>query len=164
MKLKIFSAIVLILVCIQFIHNKPNDSDDNTNAIWNKYPTSHAIKDKLKSACLDCHSNRTEYPWYAKYQPIQYWLSRHTNEGKKHLNFSEFTDKSIARQNHKLEETIEMIKEGEMPLSSYTYLGLHPDAKMSAEDKSLIINWAEGIMDSLKSTYPSDSFVLKKRK
>jgi hypothetical protein len=162
-KLKIFSALVLILVCIQFVHNKPNDSDDNTHAIWNKYPTSDAVKSKLKTACLDCHSNKTEYPWYAKIQPIQYWLSTHTNEGKKHLNYSEFTNKTIARQNHKLEETIEMINSGEMPLSSYTCLGLHPGANMSAEDKTLIMGWAQFIMDSMKRVYPADSFVMKKK-
>lgn len=164
MKLKIFSALVLIIVCIQFIHNNTNISNDNTHAIWNKYPTSEAVKSKLKTACLDCHSNQSEYPWYADIQPVEFWLSRHINDGKKHLNYSEFTNKSIARQNHKLEETIEMINEGEMPLKSYTYFGLHPEANMTAEDKKLIIGWAQSIMDSMKRVYPADSFVLKKRK
>lgn len=163
MKLKIFSTLALILVCIQFVHNKPNDSDDNTHAIWSRYPTSEAVKAKLKTACLDCHSNKTEYPWYASIQPVQYWLSRHTNGGKKHLNYSDFTSKSAARQFHKMEETIEMVSEGEMPLKSYTYFGLHPQAKMSEDDKKLIIDWAQSIMDSMKRAYPADSLVMKKK-
>jgi len=163
MKLKIFSAIVLILVCIQFIHNNENTSDDNTNAIWNRYTTSDAVKTKLKSACLDCHSNKTEYPWYNRIQPVAFWLSRHINEGKKHLNYSDFTSRPMARQYHKLEETIEMINEGEMPLKSYTYFGLHPNANMSAEDKKLLVGWAQSIMDTMKANYPADSFVRKKK-
>ena len=57
-------------------------------------------------------------------------------EKKKHLNFSEFTKRKIAVQNHKLEEIVEMMEEGEMPLKSYTWLGLHPEAKLSAEQKT----------------------------
>lgn len=163
MKLKIFSALVLIVVCIQFIHNNTNTSNDNTHAIWNKYPTSEAVQSKLKTACLDCHSNKTEYPWYADIQPIEFWLSLHVKDGKKHLNYSDFTSRPIARQYHKLEETIEMINEAEMPLKSYTFMGLHSDAKLSEEDKTMIKNWAQSIMDTMKAHYPADSFIIKKK-
>ncbi|MDZ7648600.1 MAG: heme-binding domain-containing protein [Cytophagales bacterium] len=54
-----------------------------------------------------------------------WFLNKHVADGKKDLNFSTFTRLPIAVQNHKLEEIIEMVKEGEMPLPSYTYLGLH---------------------------------------
>jgi hypothetical protein len=164
MKLKIFSGIVFILVCIQFIHNKPNDSDDQTHAIWNTYPTSPVVMKKLNDACLNCHSNKTNYPWYASYQPIAYWMNLHIDEGKKHFNLSDFTSRSIARQNHQLEEMVEMIEEGEMPLPSYTYLGMHPEAKLTEEDKELLIHWARSIRDTMKANYPADSFILKKRK
>lgn len=164
MKIKVLISLLVILICIQFVNTNTNTTDDNTNAIWTKYATSDGVKTKLKDACLNCHSNKSEYPWYSHIQPVSYWLSRHINEGKKHLNFSDFTSRSIARQNHKLEETIEMIKEGEMPLESYTYLGLHPEAKLTAEDQKLIIDWAQSIMDTLKANYPADSFILKKRK
>jgi hypothetical protein len=163
MKLKLFSTLAFILVCIQFINTNNNTTNDDTNAIWNTYPTSDVVKPKLKTACLDCHSNQSEYPWYAKIQPVSYWLSRHINGGKKHLNYSDFTTKSIARQNHKLEETIEVINEGEMPLKSYTYLGLHSEANMTVEDKKLIIDWAQSIIDSMKQIYPADSLVMKKK-
>lgn len=156
MKLKIFSAFVLILVCIQFIHNQRNESSENSNAIWVQYPTSEYVKNILKESCLDCHSNKTEYPWYADIQPIEFWLSRHINEGKKHLNFSEFKIYSINKQYHKLEENIEMIKEDKMPLKSYTYFGLHPKAKLSEEDKNSLIHWSMSIMDSMQKGYSKE--------
>jgi hypothetical protein len=64
-------------------------------------------------------------------------------------------------QNHKLEEVIEQVKEGEMPMESYTLI--HKDAKLSEDDKALLVGWAQGIMDTLKATYPADSLILKKK-
>lgn len=150
MKLKIFSALILILVCIQFVNNNTNTSNGNTQAIWNKYPMSDEVRNKLRVACLDCHSNQTEYPWYASIQPMEYWLSRHINGGKKHLNFSEFLSYPKKKQLHKLDETVEMIEKGEMPLKSYTYFGLHPEANLSAEDRTLLIDWAKSVKGSIE--------------
>ena len=58
----------------------------------------------------------------------------------------------------------EVIDENEMPLESYTYLGLHAEANLSEEEKSLLKLWAQEQMDLLKSTYPADSLVLKRKK
>jgi hypothetical protein len=48
-----------------------------------------------------------------------------------------------------------------MPLESYTLI--HTDAKLSENDKTLITNWAQGIMDTLKARYPADSLILKRK-
>jgi hypothetical protein len=69
----------------------------------------------------------------------------------------------IAVQNHKLEETIEMVKEKEMPLESYTYLGLHKEANLTDAQRDAIVNWAMAQMDSLKAHYPADSLKMKPR-
>ena len=94
-------------------------------------------------------------------QPIASWLAWHVNDGKRHLNFSEFTNRRVAIQNHKFEEIIENLKEGEMPLNSYTWT--HKDARLSDEQKQLITAWAQSNMDTLKAHYPVDSLVLRRR-
>ncbi|WP_373397137.1 heme-binding domain-containing protein [Algoriphagus halophilus] len=104
----------------------------------------------------------TTYPWYSNLQPIGLWLNGHVNDGKRHLNFSEFINRPLAYQNHKLEETIEMVEENEMPLPSYTYLGLHPEAKMTSEEREILIDWAKDQMAMLKATYPADSLVRRR--
>ncbi|MFM8485102.1 MAG: heme-binding domain-containing protein, partial [Bacteroidota bacterium] len=93
-----------------------------------KYAVPENVMAVLKPACYDCHSNQTRYPWYAGIQPVAWWLAEHVNDGKRHLNFDEFTTRKIAVQNHKLEEIIEMVKEEEMPLGSYTWT--HADARL----------------------------------
>jgi hypothetical protein len=154
-------ALGVALVVIQFIHPAKNQSNNNTNSITTRYDVPEPVLTVLKTACFDCHSNSTVYPWYANIQPVAWWLADHVNDGKKHLNFSEFTTRKIAVQNHKLEEVIEQLKEGEMPLNSYTWI--HKEANLSPEQKNLLINWAQTTMDSIKAHYPADSLVMKSR-
>ena len=93
----------------------------------------------LQTACWDCHSNQTVYPWYNKIAPISWYLARHINNGKKHLNFDNWNDYDPAKQIHKSEEIIEVIEENEMPIFSYTLL--HPEAKLSEEQKAILIQY-----------------------
>ncbi len=163
MKKKILLGLLAILVIIQFIKPERNLSNDETYAVSTKYPVSEDVKAIFKVACNDCHTNKTEYPWYANVQPSAWWLANHVNEGKQKLNLSNFTHLPVAVQNHKFEEVIEMVKEKEMPLSSYTWFGLHPEAKLTDEQRATITGWAQANMDSLKAQYPADSLVMKKR-
>jgi len=161
---KILIALLVVFIVIQFFRPEKNDSNDMTYAITTKYEVPDEVEQIFSVACNDCHSNKTEYPWYANVQPVAWWLNDHITDGKRHLNFSEFTKSSIARQNHKLEETIEMVEKKEMPLESYTYLGLHGDANLTDEQRQKIINWAKDQMAYLKNTYPADSLVMPKRR
>lgn len=160
---KILLVLGAILIIVQFIRPERNTSNDNTYAISTKYTVPAEVESIMKVACNDCHTNKTEYPWYANIQPVGLFLANHVKDGKRHLNLSEFTKMKIAIQNHKLEEVIETVDEGEMPLPSYTYLGLHPEAKLSEAQKTVLINWARAQMDSIKANYPADSLVMPKR-
>ncbi|MCP9769638.1 cytochrome C [Lacihabitans sp. LS3-19] len=160
---KILIGLAIVLVVIQFIKPEKNLSDDNTYAIATKYDVPDDVKQILEVACNDCHSNKTAYPWYSNFQPAAWFLNDHVVDGKKHLNLSTFTKMPIAVQNHKLEETKEMVEKKEMPLESYTYFGLHKEAKLTDEQRQILITWAEAQMDSLKAHYPADSLVMKRR-
>jgi Haem-binding domain len=160
---KILIGLLVIFVAIQFIKPEKNISDDNTYHVSTKYAVPDNVNQILKVACNDCHTNKTEYPWYANIQPVAWFLDHHVVDGKKHYNLSTFTKLPIAVQNHKFEETIEMVKEKEMPLSSYTYFGLHKDANLTDEQRQILVDWAQAQMDSLKANYPADSLVMKRR-
>lgn len=149
------------LIVIQFIHPKRNKSEGpQTNYIGNSFAIPGDVKNILAKACNDCHSNNTNYPWYSKLQPVDWWMDKHVRNGKKDLNFDEYTHKSLRYQYRKMEEIIDLVKEGEMPLNSYTWV--HKDAKLSNDEKNKIYNWANGIMDSMKAKYPIDSLIRKK--
>lgn len=160
---KALIALGILLVAIQFIRPAKNNSGDNTYAVSTKYQVPAEVATLMEGACNDCHTNTTRYPWYSNIQPVAWWLADHVKEGKEHLNFSEFTHRRIAWQNHKFEEVIEMVKEKEMPLPSYTWLGLHSEANLTDAQRILITQWAQAQMDVLASQYPADSLVMKRR-
>lgn len=159
---KLLLAALVILIGIQFIRPEPNEGRSTPFDIKHAYSVPEPVARVLQVACNDCHSNKTQYPWYAKVQPVAWWLDGHIQEGKEHLNFSEFTRDRLAVQNHKFEEIIEMVEEGEMPLHSYTYLGLHKEANLSEAEKELLIRWAKDQMEGLAQKYPADSLILRR--
>lgn len=161
---KILLGLLAILVVMQFFRPERNDSNDRTYDLRTAYPVSAEVDNILKVACNDCHSNQTVYPWYANLQPVGWWINDHVEHGKGHLNFSAFTQKRIAIQNHKFEELIEEVEEGKMPLSDYTYLGRHPEANLSDEQRQVLISWAKTQMETIAARYPADSLVLRRRK
>ena len=157
---KILIGLLIVLIIIQFIHPAKNLSADTSKDITTLFPMSDSVKTIIGKACADCHSNKTVYPWYASIQPVGIWLADHVKDGKRHFNFNDFASYKIAKQNHKLEEVIEQIKENEMPLYSYTLI--HKEAKLTDAEKATLINWCQNIMDTLKATYPADSLILKR--
>ena len=161
---KVLLILGLAFVIIQFIRPDKNDSNIATYDVSKKYEIPENVHIILKNSCNDCHSNLTKYPWYANVQPVAWWLDGHIKDGKRHLNFSEFTKLPIAVQNHKFDELIEMVEKHEMPLESYTYLGLHEEANLTDEQRTLLTNWGKDQMNMLKETYPADSLVMKRRK
>lgn len=160
---KILIGFAMLFVAIQFYRPARNESSaaPDANDITMKYAVPANVQQILRDACYDCHSNNTHYPWYNNIQPVASWMANHVEEAKSELNFNEFGKRRIALQNHKLEEIIDEVKEGEMPLSSYTWM--HSEAKLSPEQRQAIINWASGLMDTLKASYPPDSLMLKKK-
>ncbi|MBT8307157.1 MAG: heme-binding domain-containing protein [Maribacter sp.] len=163
MSKKILIGLGILLIIIQFIRPEKNETNDITNDISTKYTVPSDVNRLLQVSCNDCHSNKTEYPWYANVQPVAWWLDYHVQDGKKHLNFSDFTSLPLFVQNHKFDEIIEMVDEQEMPIPSYTYFGLHSEADLTEEQRTKITDWAKAQMNYLKETYPADSLKFPKR-
>jgi hypothetical protein len=158
---KILLLLLAAMVIIQFFHPVKNiAAGEQPNSIATVTNVPADVKTILEKACNDCHSNNTVYPWYSKIQPVDWWLTDHINEGKREINFDEFATYNPRRQYRKMEEVIKQVKEGEMPLNSYTWI--HKDAILTDTEKTLLINWAEGIRTEMKTKYPADSLESKK--
>lgn len=146
---KIGLAVLLLLIGIQFIQPGRNSSGqvpatDISNTIF----IPGDVKSLLQTACNDCHSNNTNYPWYANVQPMGWLLANHIKDGKAALNFSEFGGYSQRRQMSKMKSIASQVKDDEMPLAAYTML--HKNARLTKEQKALIIDWAMETKDSLE--------------
>lgn len=152
---KILIVLAIVFVILQFFRPEKNQSGVKTNSIYAKYQTPKNVIAILNKACMDCHSNYTVYPWYTNIQPVGLWMNHHIEEGKEHLNFDEFLSYKVYRQYHKIEEVDEVIQEAEMPMSSYTLV--HTEAKLTQEEKDLLINWSKSIRSQMEAEYPEDS-------
>ena len=153
---RFFLLLLLVFVVIQFFRPAKNiAAGTSATDITTKYTVPPDVLAALKTSCYDCHSNNTNYPWYNNIQPVAWWLADHIKEGKRELNFSEFTSYPIGRQYRKLEGINGEIKEGEMPLDSYTFI--HKDAILTDQQKLSIANWVTALRDSMKAQYPEDS-------
>lgn len=99
------------------------------------------VREMLRNACYDCHSNQTRYPWYTEIQPAGWFMAQHIRDGKRVLNFSEFERLPAKRMRKKLENCIDVVSEHEMPLKSYTLI--HRDARLNDEQIKTFVAWAE---------------------
>ena len=91
-----------------------------------------ATQQLAKRACFDCHSNRTQWPWYASVAPISWRLQSHVDEGRAKLNFTAFDP-----SNEKVADAAETITKGEMP--PFDYLLMHPEARLTAAEKQALV-------------------------
>ena len=145
---KILIVIVIILVAIQFIRPDRNiNSQVSSSDISGVVSVPDTVKVILQNACYDCHSNNTRYPWYVNIQPAGWWMAGHISEAKGDLNFSEFGGYEQRKQTSKLEGVAAVVEEDMMPLRSYKMM--HKSARLSANEKSLVIEWARQSTDSI---------------
>jgi hypothetical protein len=93
----------------------------------------------LDRSCQDCHSNRTNWPWYSRVAPVSWIISKHVSEGRDMLDFSAWTHDVQPESDRTL--ICDAVSSGTMPLASYTLI--HRKAKLSNQDVKLICDWAE---------------------
>lgn len=133
--------LIAILLVIQLVPTNKNTGEAfGNNDITHSVAVPEEIKNILVTSCYDCHSDFTNHMWYESIQPIGWWIHHHIDDGKRHLNFSQFNTYKDKKKAHKLEELSEMVSSGEMPMSSYTLV--HGNAKLSAEQQKALIDWA----------------------
>jgi Haem-binding domain len=140
MKRKIVLALLAVLVIIQFIRPAKNQAEGISETDVSKvYALPPGMQDILKTKCYDCHSNNTVYPWYYNIQPVAWWMAYHVKNAKKELNFSVIGEYPKKRVDHKLEEILEVLDDGSMPIKSY--LWMHQYAKVTPEEAAIITRW-----------------------
>ncbi|MFK7981844.1 MAG: heme-binding domain-containing protein, partial [Saprospiraceae bacterium] len=139
---KLIRTILIIaaaaFVIIQFFQiDKTNPSVDVAqDFIQNTNPPAE-IATILKTACYDCHSHTTKYPWYTNIQPFAWWIKGHVDNGNKHLNYSTWSTYSAKKKAHKIEEMVDMVEGKEMPMLSYM-IG-HNDAWIDAGQRQALV-------------------------
>ena len=140
-------VLVILFITIQFLPRDRNElAAKPLNGIAKIYVVPDDVGAILKRSCYDCHSNHTDYPWYAQLQPIRLILDDHIRGGKAELNFDEFGNYTARKRRSRLRAISQSLDERSMPLSSYTLI--HRNAILSKEDKLTLANWIKTIDNS----------------
>lgn len=133
---------VCCLVIAQFFGPaKTNPAADATLSIESKLQVPPQVAAILDRSCKDCHSNKTRWPWYSNVAPVSWFVIDHVNEGRQHMNLSEWGRYTQSDVDGLLKRVCREVKSGGMPLSSYT--PLHPGSKPSAEDVKTLCDWTD---------------------
>lgn len=97
----------------------------------------------LRRACYDCHSNETRLNWLDKMAPASFLVAKDVNTARSRFNFSTWDTLSLADQQGKMWEMVNMVLNGKMPLATYT--ALHPEARLSEQDIAVLKKYAQDI-------------------
>ena len=135
-------ALMVVFIGLQFVRPaRTNPAVDQTQTIHAHLQMTPQVAAIIDRSCQDCHSNTTRWPWYSNVVPASWFLVNHVNEGRQHLNFSEWGKLDKRRADKRLEEMCEEVSDKLMPLDSYTWI--HRSAKLAAEDIKTLCDWTE---------------------
>jgi hypothetical protein len=133
-------GLICLLILIQLKRPaRTNPAVDAAQTIEAHTQMSPQVSAILDRSCRDCHTNKTEWPWYTNVAPVSWWVIDHVDHGRSHLNISEWGKLDRDKQDKGLREICDEVSDGLMPLPSY--LPLHPQAKLSEQDKKTLCEW-----------------------
>lgn len=146
--------LISIVSLVQFL--KPNEIKryENGGETEDLAGIPENINAILKSSCFNCHSTSPKLVWYDKITPVNFLVVSHINKATEALNFANWRDMPSAKQKAVLYYSINKIRSGEMPLSSYTLA--HPSAKINKSQIKMI----EAFLLSISSMSKTDSLKL----
>ena len=105
----------------------------------------------LERACFDCHSTKTDFPWYHHLPGVSQYLDKHVAEGKRRLDLSNgFPFAGRAPIVMRVRSIGRAVSRGSMPLWDYKLM--HPKARLSETEKKVIVDWSENSFQELSRT------------
>jgi hypothetical protein len=141
---KLLRWLLVIVICALFIVQlirpaRTNPAIDLSQTVESRLQLTPEAAAILDRSCNDCHSNKTRWPWYSNVAPVSWFVIDHVDDGRRHLNFSEWQRYTPREVDGLLQGICGEVKAGDMPLTSYT--PLHPGAKLSQEDVKILCDW-----------------------
>jgi len=138
---RIVGIVFVIVVLVQVKRPDRTNPPVEPSAVY----TAHMnVPDDVKAivarACYDCHSNETKWPWYTNVAPVSWLAAMDVEEGRKHLNFSEWGSYKKGRMIKRLAEIEGEVTTGAMPMPKY--VTMHPEGVLTDADRERLSKWA----------------------
>ena len=126
---------LVLLVAIQLVpvdrSNPPVEAD---------LDAPEAVTAVLRTACYDCHSNETHWPWYSYVAPVSWLVAHDVEEARGEFSFSRWGKLGELERAELRKKIWEEVEEGEMPLAIYRFM--HSGARLSQDQLDTLREWA----------------------
>lgn len=157
--MKNFLILALLIPQISFSHGDidhskaegkvppQNDSfQDAYKSITEEYKSNAEIIFQAK--CFNCHSGKTNYPWYYRVPGVNLIMNFHIKEAQSHIDMTGgFPFKSHLSPQEDLVAIRKSIAKGTMP--PWFYTPFHQDSEVSSEEKGIIVKWIDNSLKKL---------------
>jgi hypothetical protein len=148
---RVFTRLILVLLFLflgaQVVRPaRTNPPTDPNKSIYKTIEVPKDVQAVFDRACRDCHSHDTTWPWYSNVAPMSWSVISHVNEGREHMNFSNWPA-GPEEAADLLDSSCKEVKQGRMPLGQY--LLIHDEAKLTDADKKLLCDWANAAASKL---------------
>jgi cytochrome c len=142
-KLSTGAAIAALAVAaLSFIHPWGNlRVGPAGNAILAGSSAPDDVRAMLGRKCGDCHSNNTRWPLYSRVAPTSWLVEHDVHAGRERLNLNSWEQYCVDSRIDLLAKIGTQLRQGKMPLKQY--LLLHPEARLSDAERTLIIDWTK---------------------
>ena len=108
-----------------------------------------AIVQIMERSCQNCHSEKTEWPWYSFVAPASWLIEKDVHDARSHMNLSRWGEYSLEKKQELLTRLAAAVRSRQMPPARYTFM--HPNEKPSTTDLEQVYEWARGERRRLKS-------------
>jgi cytochrome c len=108
------------------------------------------VRSTLESKCGDCHSDKTHYPIYSHIAPVSWMIERDIREGRNSLNLSQWQSYGEEERINALTRIASEVYTMQMPPRNYAML--HPTARLTPEDRTLIYESAKAERKRIRET------------
>jgi hypothetical protein len=112
-----------------------------------------SVAEIVAHACINCHSEKTQWPWYSLVAPVSWLVENDVKRARGHLNLSRWDHLDPAQQRLLLTAMATVIENREMP--PHRYVVFHPEAKLSPDDSVQVIEWTHAERRRLRASESS---------
>lgn len=103
----------------------------------------------IERSCQNCHSEKTEWPWYSYVAPLSWMIENDVKQARSHMNLSRWNGYNAEQQQEILSKMSVLVRNRAMPLPRF--LLLHPEAKLSDAEVAYLYQWARGERKRVKA-------------
>jgi hypothetical protein len=133
------AVLVVLFLAIQAV---PYGHDHGAPASTKRASFPAAARSLVSGACMDCHSNETQWPWYSNVAPASLLVVNDVKGGRRRLNFSQWDQPQPS-----LDEVLASVRRKSMPPLQYKLI--HGRSRLSAAER-------RRLMDAIRKVYASD--------